>query len=199
MAPSESAILSKFLLLPSDLPAILTPAAFAALFPRSLTQSSSSSSSAAAAAHIRALYHDLQAQRAATVDAVAANIDAHVAGPGRDLRRAVARQRRVLEVADGGDDEIAIEQALYTPAEATALPPRKPHSLPSIVAAMDAAVAGLEAQLAALRAEEAALLQSVRQTVGSLSDLRYGKPANEHLRDEVLDGLHAVESVCRSK
>ncbi|KKF95560.1 Cnl2/NKP2 family protein [Ceratocystis platani] len=192
MPPTESSILTKYLLLPSTLPAIVSLADFTAMFPKAQQ----------ASPHIRTLYHDLQEQRAELIDAVAANIKEEVAR-GRELRRAVARQRRQIE-ADEGDDEIAVEQALLGPisdpasasvgAAATAT-----HSLSSIIPVMDAAMNAVDTELQSLQAEEEALLEAVRQTVGSLSDLRYGRLANADLRDEVVDGLRAVETACEGK
>ena len=50
-----------------------------------------------------------------------------------------------------------------------------------------------------LQEEEAALLESVKQTVGGLSDLRYGKFANGKVKDEVLDSLTTLQETCDSK
>ncbi|KAL5593990.1 hypothetical protein BROUX41_001043 [Berkeleyomyces rouxiae] len=190
MAPTESSILTKYLLLPSTLPAIVSLADFTAMFPRAQQTSP----------HIHTLYHDLQDQRAELIDTVAANIEAEVVR-GKALRQSVARQRRQME-AEEGDDEIAVEQALLD----TSVGPASSmgaaiatHTLPSIIPALDAAVEAVEAELRNLKAEEEALLDAVRQIVGSLSDLRYGRLANADLRDEIVDGLKAVEAVCEGK
>jgi centromere-localized protein 2 len=50
-----------------------------------------------------------------------------------------------------------------------------------------------------LRQEEETLMESVRQTVGGLSDLRYGKFANAKVGDEVKDGLETLRETCDSK
>lgn len=100
MAPSESAILNNFLLVPSQLPAIISLQEFTALFPR--PQQSSP--------HVRALYRDLQSQRNAVVDLVASNIEAEVKR-AKGLRRAVVRARREAESQDY-DDEIDIERTV---------------------------------------------------------------------------------------
>lgn len=42
-------------------------------------------------------------------------------------------------------------------------------------------------------------MDSVKQTVGGLSDLRYGKFANGKIKDEILDGLTGLEEVCEQK
>lgn len=57
----------------------------------------------------------------------------------------------------------------------------------------------MEAELQLLEEEEESLLDSVRQTVGAMSDLRYGRLANSQLPEQVLDGLGNLEEICRSK
>lgn len=57
----------------------------------------------------------------------------------------------------------------------------------------------LESELQLLGEEEAALLASIQQTVGSMSDLRYGRFANGQLRDQVLEGLENLRETCKSK
>ncbi len=64
---------------------------------------------------------------------------------------------------------------------------------------MEGAVSELEAELQLLDEEEAALLASVRQTVGAMSDLRYGRLANSQLPEQVLDGLGNLEGICKAK
>jgi centromere-localized protein 2 len=100
MAPTEEAILSNFLLPPSPLPSIITLKAFTELFPRAQQSSP----------HVRALYRDLQQQRARVVDVVARNVAAE-AKRGNAQRRAVVRERRHAEREDQ-DDEIGIENAV---------------------------------------------------------------------------------------
>lgn len=100
MAPTESAILDNFLLTPSQLPAIITPQEFTALFPRSQQSS----------AEIRTLYRDLQTQRNAVVDMIAANIQ-HEVKRTKGLRRSVLRTRREAESQEY-DQEIEIERSV---------------------------------------------------------------------------------------
>ena len=64
---------------------------------------------------------------------------------------------------------------------------------------MEGAISALEAELQLLEEEEESLLDSVRQTVGAMSDLRYGRLANSQLPEQVLDGLGNLEEICRSK
>jgi len=69
----------------------------------------------------------------------------------------------------------------------------------SILPELESAAEDLEAELQLLEAEEAQLLQSVQQTVGNLSDLRYGRLSNPQLRDQVIQGLHSVQETCKKK
>jgi centromere-localized protein 2 len=78
-------------------------------------------------------------------------------------------------------------------------PQRPKHSLASIVPDMEGAVNELEAELQLLDEEEATLLASVQQSVGAMSDLRYGRLANGQLPEQVLDGLANLEAMCRAK
>jgi len=78
--------------------------------------------------------------------------------------------------------------------------PQNPkHSLSSILPDMEGAISALEAELQLLEEEEASLLASVRQTVGAMSDLRYGRLANSQLREQVLDGLGNLEEICKGQ
>jgi centromere-localized protein 2 len=98
MAPTEDTILRNYLLVPAQLPSIISLQEFVALFPRQLQSSP----------RIRSLYRDLQRQRNAVVDAVAEQIE-HEVKQGKAMRRAVIRSRREAE-ANEQDDEIEIER-----------------------------------------------------------------------------------------
>jgi centromere-localized protein 2 len=98
MAPTEQKILSNYLLVPAQLPAIISLQEFVALFPRSLQSSP----------HIRSLYRNLQSQRNAVIDAVAEQIEEE-AKHGKAMRRAVIRSKREAE-AQEHDDELEIER-----------------------------------------------------------------------------------------
>ena len=69
----------------------------------------------------------------------------------------------------------------------------------TILPELDAAAIDMEQEVKELEEEEAALLQSVKQTVGNMSDLRYGRFSNSKLQGEVLDGLNSIQEVCKSK
>jgi centromere-localized protein 2 len=102
MPPTESTILSTFLLPPAPLPALISLKAFTDLFPRAHHSSP----------HIRSLYRALQHQRAQLADAVAHNI-ATETKRGTAQRRAVLRARRIPR--DAPDDEVDIEHAVSSP------------------------------------------------------------------------------------
>jgi centromere-localized protein 2 len=82
--------------------------------------------------------------------------------------------------------------------EASGAKPAK-HTLNSIIPELDGAASAIETEIEQLKQDEAALLSSVRQTIGSLSDLRHGKFANGHLKDEVIDGLTTLQDTCNDK
>ncbi|KAI0025919.1 Cnl2/NKP2 family protein-domain-containing protein [Xylariomycetidae sp. FL0641] len=185
MAPTEATILRNYLLLPSRLPTILSLQEFTSLFPKSQQSSP----------QIRTLYRDLQQQRNAVVDNVAAHIDEEV-NHGKALRRAVIRAKREAE-SEEQDDEIEIERTLFGPTTSTSKP--KQHTLLSILHDMDDARDDLEQEVQKLEEEEAALLESVKQTAGNMSDLRYGRLANPKLKGEVLDGLERMQELCKQK
>lgn len=98
--PTESDILTNYLLQPAPLPSITTFNQFALLFPRPLHNSS----------QLRSLYRDLQAQRNVVVDAVAASIQDEVKR-GAVMRREVLRQKREAE-RDDMDGEVEMERAV---------------------------------------------------------------------------------------
>ncbi|KPM44263.1 hypothetical protein AK830_g2261 [Neonectria ditissima] len=184
MAPTELELLTNYLIQPSGLTSITTLDQFKALFPRPLQSSP----------QVRSLYRDLQAQRNAILDGVAAGIEVEVKG-GNVLRREVIRARREAE-RDEVDGEIEMERALF--GEVSGAKASK-HTLTSIIPELDGAAGALEAEIEQLVREEAALLESVKQTIGGLSDLRYGKFANSEIKDEIIDGLKNVEGACEGK
>ncbi|KAK0747476.1 Cnl2/NKP2 family protein-domain-containing protein [Apiosordaria backusii] len=186
MAPTEQTILSNYLLIPAQLPAIISLEEFTAFFPKPLQSSP----------HIRSLYRDLQSQRNALVDSVAEEIEAE-ARQGKALRRHVirARRREAEEAQEQDDDELELERMLGTiPASQT---PK--HTLQSILPSLEDAISELESQLQLIQSEEASLLSAIQKTVGDLSDLRYGRLANPKLPEQVLEGLQGLQETCRDK
>ncbi|KAH6891270.1 Cnl2/NKP2 family protein-domain-containing protein [Thelonectria olida] len=184
MPPTESEILTNYLIQPSSLTSITTLDQFRALFPRPLQSSP----------QVRSLYRDLQAQRNAVLDGVAENVTDELKR-GSVMRKEAIRARREAE-REHGDPEIEMERALFG---ATSGAKNAKHSLASIIPELDGATGALEAEIEKLKEEEAALLESVKQTIGGLSDLRYGRFANGQIADEVIDGLKNVEAACDRK
>ncbi|KAK3315371.1 Cnl2/NKP2 family protein-domain-containing protein [Apodospora peruviana] len=181
MPPNESKILTNYLLVPAQLPTIISLQEFVELFPRSLQSSP----------HIRSLYRDLQSQRNALVDFVAAEIENQVK-QGKALRRAIIKARREAELQEY-DDEIEIERLLFGAAS------DQMHSIDSIIPDLESAIGQLESELQLMGEEEAALLASIQQTVGDMSDLRYGRLANGQLPEQVLEGLANLQETCKGK
>ncbi|KAI9644266.1 hypothetical protein NHQ30_007621 [Ciborinia camelliae] len=186
MPPTEHTILANFLLPPAPLPTIISLQSFTNLFPRSQQSSPA----------IRTLYRDLQHQRAQLVDTVTAEIEREVRR-GKALERAVIRGRRADEKV-AQDDEVDIERALHN-APLSNLPTSHPHSLHSILPALSSAVEDLEDEIQRLDAEAEELVKEMQNTVGGLSDLRYGRLANGGLRAQVLEGLERVEGAAGGK
>ena len=83
-------------------------------------------------------------------------------------------------------------------------PSKRPHTLSSILREMEQACADMEEEIAASESETQTILQDLDSTVGELSDLRYGKfsqplGSGNDIRDDVLDGLQALEKACSTK
>ncbi|KFY45173.1 hypothetical protein V494_01098, partial [Pseudogymnoascus sp. VKM F-4513 (FW-928)] len=66
------------------------------------------------------------------------------------------------------------------------------HTLRTILPTLDTATEDIEAELAVLELEAETLLAGLRNTVGGLSDLRYGKFRNPEAAEGVKAGLDAV-------
>lgn len=100
MAPTESTILANYLLVPAQLPAIISLKEFTDLFPRAQQSSP----------QVKRLYRDLQTQRNALIDAVASNIE-NEARRAKALRRQVLKAKREAEDPEM-DDEMEMERAV---------------------------------------------------------------------------------------
>lgn len=69
---------------------------------------------------------------------------------------------------------------------------------------MEQACADIEEEIEGSESQTQSILQDIESTVGALSDLRYGKfsqplGSGNDIRDDVLDGLQALEKVCSTK
>lgn len=98
---TEAELLTRFLLTPAPLPSIMTLEQFLALFPAAVH----------GAPQLRGLFRDLQAQRARSLDQVAAAIELEAQRGGQAIRREVARQRRE-EVDWEVDGEVEMDRAV---------------------------------------------------------------------------------------
>ncbi|KFY60429.1 hypothetical protein V497_03607, partial [Pseudogymnoascus sp. VKM F-4516 (FW-969)] len=157
---------------------ILPPTAFAALFPPSTPPAS-----------IAHLYRLLSHQRALLTDAVKSDIEDE-AKRGVAQRRAVVKNRRAQERGED-DEEERIELALSDTNPAP-LPHPRHHTLRTILPTLDTAADDIGAEIALLELEAETLLAGIRNTVGGLSDLRYGKFKNPEVVEGVKGGLEAV-------
>lgn len=73
------------------------------------------------------------------------------------------------------------------------------HDIHSIIPELDSSSEELEATIQKVKQEEAELLQSLKQTVGTMSDLRYGRLSNNQLTRQVLEGLQTVQETCEPR
>ncbi len=64
---------------------------------------------------------------------------------------------------------------------------------------MEDAAEAIEAELRQLEKQEARLLSLIQDTLGGMSDLRYGRLANGQLRDQVLEGHANLQETCKRK
>jgi centromere-localized protein 2 len=76
------------------------------------------------------------------------------------------------------------------------------HTVETLLPAMDQAAEDIEEEIRMLEDEAARTLEDMRNTVGDLSDLRYGKlprpPIGEDdLATDVVNGLSRLEQMCR--
>lgn len=187
MAPTESTILNNFLLVPAQLPAIISLDEFKALFP----------SQHRASPQVRSLYRDLQRQRSNVVEEVSENITEEAGRQATIIRRQVLRADRMATLADEYDAEDEVEKVLLNSSHAPASDPLARLSL--VIQGMETSVSAVESQIKDLQAEEARLLELVQKSVGDLSDLRYGRLSNVNLPEQVLDGLKNLQEICENK
>ncbi|KAI9775527.1 MAG: hypothetical protein M1839_001068 [Geoglossum umbratile] len=193
MPPTESQILSTFLLPLANIRALLSLRSFTALFPQPLRKNP----------QIPYLYHELQHQRGLIIDQIEKNIAAEVKA-GEKQRREVIKARRRDEREEmgilGEDDRDELDMEVELFGQTSHLPPHRSHTLSSIIPEMETAATDLEEELKALEREASNALVRINAVIGDLSDLRYGRFDNptggEDVAETVLEGLRNLEEVC---
>ncbi|OAP59616.1 hypothetical protein AYL99_06914 [Fonsecaea erecta] len=195
--PSESEILTSYLLHPSPLPTILPYKSFLALLPPS------ASSARLHPTELKRLYRELQFQRDIVIDDVRRRIDDEcrrsvelTARLGRQIMREEGLKRGRKRKRTGVDDNENADEAADSDVDDeeeethfdTALHNGQPlgntlptpttkhnHSTKTLLAAMATAGDDLVAEIADLEFQIDVLRQQSQDTVGNLSDLRYGR------------------------
>ncbi len=212
--PTETQILHSYLLHPSPLPTIIPYNIFLSLIPKS-----SSALQTTHAPELRQLYRDLQFQRDVTIDDVRRRIESEctrsvglTARLSRQVRReeglskAKKRKRNDNNEDDKSDEEILSEQkemnfdtAMHDgiPLSNT-IPPKTSkhnHSMTSLLSAMEQATQDLSSEVEDLEAAIASLRKDCEETIGGLSDLRYGKFASARVSGNTTNGTNGEAGV----
>ncbi|KAI9707897.1 MAG: hypothetical protein M1820_004503 [Bogoriella megaspora] len=191
MAPSETSILSNFLLTAASFSSAMTFEEFADLFPDDQQNSR----------EVEQLYRELQHQRAIDTDDVKHNIEAEVKR-AQKMEREIARARMADEAGhevDGVDArETAMEIELFGNYSNA---PKKPYSLRTIQPAMTTACQDLREEIAELEAEANALLGGAKGTISGLNDLKYGRFSQSSsdgrpLGQEAHESLRILQNAC---
>jgi centromere-localized protein 2 len=187
MSPTESSILSNFLLSPAPLTTIISLQQFAELFPRSHRTNP----------QVKLLYRELQHLRALNLDEVKAGVAREVKR-GEKQKQELRRARRSSKDAtsEGGDlREADLDSSLF--GSTSNLPQGRTHTLSSIVPEMERAYRDMESEISALEAEIKDIWKDLETTIGDLSDLRYGKfgqaPGSKGVVEDVVEGLQRLE------
>lgn len=210
----ESTILSSYLLTPATLPQILSFSQFQALFP----------SSYRSRPQLKSLYRDLQFSRSVDVDLVRQNVIAECRRGARqrlELLRAIRAERsgrqhtgntpgpqsRRTDEEDGlGDDrDVAIDISMLGSAPGTAARRDRDvyHDVGSLIQVMKESCDQLEAEVTETESATSEALTHLKETVGGLSDLRYGRfprasgtLADNGLENEIVENLKALQHLC---
>ncbi|KAL5001950.1 Cnl2/NKP2 family protein-domain-containing protein [Aspergillus recurvatus] len=194
MAPSETSILSNFLLSAASLPQIISLKQFTRLFPKRLRSHP----------HIRVLYRELQQLREQDMNIINENIDKEVRqgdSQKAELRKSIAKTG--VDGSGSNDQrEMDMDVQLFGSTSASS---DEQHSASSLLEAMEAACTDIEREIAVVDREAATLLSELNSTVGDLSDLRYGKmhgavgATDEEIVSEAIRGLDNLEDACYRK
>ena len=194
----ESEILTDYLLNPASLRTIITLDEFRDLFPPSHQINP----------EIDQLYADLQFVRSVDTDLVAQNIHAEVRD-GERQRRALwkglhqqSAADKTTAVSSGDDKERLVDDTLYG---ATGYIPnrQKLHSKASLLKEMEEMLHYLGVDALVARREADKVLAQLRETVGGLSDLRYGtfgRPGSgaDGVEEEVVKSLKQLEEAVKT-
>ncbi|KAL4891952.1 Cnl2/NKP2 family protein-domain-containing protein [Aspergillus ambiguus] len=192
MAPSETSILSNFLLSPASLPTVISLQQFTELFPKRLRSHP----------QIRVLYRELQQIREQDMDLVNGNIDAETRqgeNQKAELRRSIMKTG-IDGMSVNDQREMDVDVQLF--GQPSSVVGNDYHSVSSLLSAMESACTNVENEIAEVDQNATTLLAELKTTAGELSDLRYGKmqgPAGttgEEVVDEAIRGLKNLEDAC---
>ena len=186
-------MLTSYLLEPASLPTVLPFSQFLALFP---TQQRSNP-------QVKLLYRDLQFLRTVDIDVVQENIAAECKRGDRMkvemLRQLHAEGKRQGELGD--QREVEMDVQLFGPTGSLQQRDKR-HTMASLLHDMEHTCEHLEAESQQTEAEAEELLRHMKETIGALSDLRYGKfakgPSMEvgGMEGEVVKALKGLEEAC---
>lgn len=191
MPPSEASILTNFLLSPASMPTIISLQKFTELFPKRLQSHP----------QIRTLYRELQELRSQDMDIVSENIM-------NEIRAGEQQKADLLDAAKasgvhgfGKNENREIELDIEYFGQGQTTPAQEHHSFPSLVEEMEKSCVALEQEIAAAEEEASSTMAAVKQIVGDLSDLRYGKLNKPGLTPdeyagEVIRGLRGLRDTC---
>lgn len=206
--PTESQILSSYLLTPASLPTILPLDHFRSLFPQKLRSHP----------HIKPLYRDLQFLRSVDIDVVRENIVQEVRKGDRmkvEMWRAyqAGQNQRLKGAAIGGTDggvvkdeeteekETELDTVLFGQTGSVA-PRAQYHSMESLLEEMEKAAEVMEMEAESAEREAKVLVEEIREIIGGLSDLRYGsfarKSGSGDVGEEVQEALGRLREVCEN-
>lgn len=192
MAPTETSILSDFLLAPAPLPAIIPLNKFAELFPKAQRSHP----------QVKLLYRELQHLRATDIEIVKENIAKEVVRGEKQMLavfKAWSAGKKNAEGVEGRDLDMDVQMFGAT----SNLPTAEPHTIQSMLPDLEKACTELEKEIAEAESEAAQILEEIQGTVGELSDLRYGKfsksiGSNTTVANDVMAGLQGLEDACQA-
>lgn len=190
---TEAQILKSYLLNPASFPTIITLDEFKDLFPANQQSHP----------QVKLLYRDLQFLRTVDTDLIEENI-ARECRDGerqrREMYRALYQQPQLGRQRQGqlnGEKDVQVDDVLY--GQTGSVPKRKKgHTKESLLKEMEDTLRYLEVDALVAKREADKLLGQIRETVGGLSDLRYGKfarssGAENGLEAEVVKSLKSLE------